>query len=97
MFKTDFGSVIKLAEVPYPTVCEVYENRRRHGLWEGANVGDWIKQILSDRDISFEMKHKVLSPENWYYYIVNIDSVDHWYSIAKKDGRIWVVAEDVNS
>ena len=95
-FKSDHGSVIQLADVPYPQVCEIYEKRSEHGLWEGANVYAWIKVILNNNNISFKGKKKVKSPEGWFYYVLEIDGVDHWYSIAKKDGKIWVVAEKVS-
>lgn len=95
-FKSDYGSVIQLADVPYPQVCEIYEKRSEHGLWEGANVGAWIEVILNNNNISFKKKKKVKSPEGWFYYVLEIDGVDHWYSIAKKDGKIWVVAEKVS-
>ena len=30
------------------------------------------------------------------YYITEIDGIKHSYSAAKKDGKMWAVAEDID-
>tara|TARA_B100000902_G_scaffold311794_1_gene301725 strand:- start:229 stop:543 length:315 start_codon:yes stop_codon:yes gene_type:complete len=96
-FTTDNHSIITLADVPHPTVCEDVEKRHVHKLWEGANTGEWIKWILHHNNIKWTTMTPVKPPDcMFYYYITEIDGIKHNYSAAKKDGKIWAVAEDID-
>lgn len=95
-FTTDYGSIITLANVPHAALCEDVEKRHVHKLWEGANTGEWIKWILHHNNITYTKMVRVKPPDcMFWYYITEIDGIKHNYSAAKKGGKIWAIAEDI--
>ena len=96
-FTTDYDAIITLADVPHAAVCEDVEKRHVHKLWEGENTGEWIKWILQHNNIKWTTMTCVKPPDcKFNYYITEIDGIKHNYSAAKKDGKIWAVAEDID-
>lgn len=92
-FVSDYGSEIQLADVPYPCL----EAKAGHRLWEGANTRLWIETILTQHELTWKYKKTFQAPEGrWYYHVFEIDGIEHTCSIAKKNGNVWVVSENID-
>ena len=96
-FVTDYNSIITLADVPHAAICEDITKRHVHKLVEGLNTKEWLLWILQHNKLKGTVQTTIRPPDCLFcYYLTVIDGVDHYYSVAKKDGKMWAVAEEVD-